>query len=337
MVETCMEQGTKAEIECAMKTTDIDKLEDCSPQLPSTRIAGLALGLCACFVDSGGSGTSASGSATAGSGTADASSTGADGSGTSTTSGASGSATTSASSGVSASEGSTGGSDATSGEGSTTEPASTSDATSTSTSTSTSTTGPLPTCGNGEIDGDEGCDDGNMVGGDGCSALCEREWRVVFVSSKAFNGDHGGLDGADAKCQVLAEDAGLPGEFKAWLSTPGGSPSTRFTQWKDRYVRVDGVPVAFDYKDLVDGSPLLAPITVTEQGMTIAADTCNTGGVWTATSTAGDFLGEHCSGWSSASKLIGGAKGLVSSVTLWTEASCAGPCEGFGRLYCFEQ
>ncbi len=33
MIVTCMEQGTKAEIECAMKTNDIDKLEDCSPKL----------------------------------------------------------------------------------------------------------------------------------------------------------------------------------------------------------------------------------------------------------------------------------------------------------------
>ena len=33
MIVTCMEQGTKAEIECAMKTDDIDKLEDCSPKL----------------------------------------------------------------------------------------------------------------------------------------------------------------------------------------------------------------------------------------------------------------------------------------------------------------
>ncbi len=33
MIVTCMEQGTKAEIECAIKATDIDKLEDCSPKL----------------------------------------------------------------------------------------------------------------------------------------------------------------------------------------------------------------------------------------------------------------------------------------------------------------
>jgi hypothetical protein len=33
MIVTCMEQGTKAEIECAMKTEDVDKLEDCSPKL----------------------------------------------------------------------------------------------------------------------------------------------------------------------------------------------------------------------------------------------------------------------------------------------------------------
>ena len=35
-----------------------------------------------------------------------------------------------------------------------------------------------PLCGNGEIDGDETCDDGNLDPGDGCDASCERELQV---------------------------------------------------------------------------------------------------------------------------------------------------------------
>jgi cysteine-rich repeat protein len=30
----------------------------------------------------------------------------------------------------------------------------------------------LPKCGDGYVDGGEVCDDGNIVGGDGCGATC---------------------------------------------------------------------------------------------------------------------------------------------------------------------
>lgn len=43
---------------------------------------------------------------------------------------------------------------------------------------------PVPvtsTCGNGTVDGDETCDDGNSVGGDGCAANCTVELRRAFV------------------------------------------------------------------------------------------------------------------------------------------------------------
>jgi cysteine-rich repeat protein len=34
---------------------------------------------------------------------------------------------------------------------------------------------PLIVCGDGVLDAGESCDDGNTVGGDGCSATCETE------------------------------------------------------------------------------------------------------------------------------------------------------------------
>jgi cysteine-rich repeat protein len=47
-----------------------------------------------------------------------------------------------------------------------------------------------PNCGNGVVDGDEACDDGNVSDGDGCSAVCETE-----------DGDGGDGDGkADGGC-----------------------------------------------------------------------------------------------------------------------------------------
>ncbi|MDE0205503.1 MAG: hypothetical protein OXP66_05695, partial [Candidatus Tectomicrobia bacterium] len=46
-----------------------------------------------------------------------------------------------------------------------------------------------------------------------------QETVFVFVTKAAFQGNFGGLAGADARCQSAARDAGLPGLFRAWLST----------------------------------------------------------------------------------------------------------------------
>ena len=43
--------------------------------------------------------------------------------------------------------------------------------------------------------------------------------RKIFVSSASYNGNIGGLATANANCQTLAGAAGLPGRFKAYLST----------------------------------------------------------------------------------------------------------------------
>jgi len=61
-----------------------------------------------------------------------------------------------------------------------------------------------------------------------CDALSiENQWpfipsdypglRRVFITRESFNGDLGGLSGADKKCQELAEKQGLEGEWKAFL------------------------------------------------------------------------------------------------------------------------
>ena len=94
----------------------------------------------------------------------------------------------------------------------------------------------------------------------------------VFVSSQKFNGNLGGIAGADQKCQDLADAAGLPGTYFAWLadSDPANAPASRFTQAPNAYLRPgigSAAPqvVADDWADLTDGSLDLA-INVTENG-----------------------------------------------------------------------
>jgi cysteine-rich repeat protein len=62
-------------------------------------------------------------------------------------------------------------------------------------------------CGNGVVEGNEACDDGNDVDADGCSRLCEASgrvsWRVEFAPESGFGV---GLDARDGEAYVLVED-----------------------------------------------------------------------------------------------------------------------------------
>ena len=77
-------------------------------------------------------------------------------------------------------------------------------------------------CGDGIVSQpNEQCEDGNTINGDGCNQLCMMEpYYRVFVTNQTWNGDLGGLQGADNKCQQAAFDRGLGGAWRAWVSTP---------------------------------------------------------------------------------------------------------------------
>ena len=197
------------------------------------------------------------------------------------------------------------------------------------------------TCGDGFVlAGVEQCDDGNLEDGDGCTGQCEVEALRVFVTSEMYDGNLGGLAGADAKCQALADAAGLPGTYMAWISTAEGSPSTRFTQSTQPYLRIDGVQVAPNWAGLVDGT-LDAAISVTELGgpAPIGNTSCAGGGfatVWSATNVAGGSGGTACAGFTSnaGSGLWGQATVTNSS---WTSWCSGGLCSWLSPLYCFQQ
>jgi hypothetical protein len=188
------------------------------------------------------------------------------------------------------------------------------------------------------------------AGGSGGSAF-----KLVFVSSQLYDGNLGGLVGADAKCQSLASAAGLVGTFKAWLSDTNTSAASRLTQHSGPYQRVDGVVVADSWSDLTDGA-LKAPIRKDEKGnegptagnSLLALQSLNTG-VWTFTKVDGErfttaadpFFKPPCNDWTST---MGSwtAQGGDFTVTdgFWTQhGNVAVPdwCAEKAALYCFEQ
>ena len=164
--------------------------------------------------------------------------------------------------------------------------------------------------------------------------------KIVFISSATYTGNLNGLNGAHQKCNMLAAIASLPGTYKAWLSDDTGvhTPPRDFITALVPYVRVDGVPIANDWVDLLDGS-LAAPINIDENG-----DATTTSAVWTHTQANGGIVGglpcaRGGSPWSNADSVdevgVGNPQSTTSEWSFMPPAEQA--CSQNLALYCFQQ
>jgi hypothetical protein len=147
-----------------------------------------------------------------------------------------------------------------------------------------------------------------------------------------------GIPAADNICQAHATGAGLanPLKFKAWLSNDLIDAVGRLN-WNGPWVLVNGVKIADDKNDLIDGD-LFTSIVLDESG-TIAASPGFVGdGVFTGTKQNGTKeSGRNCLDWANASSGEDGLLGVLdSSAYLWTEYPATALCNSTAHLYCFE-
>ncbi|MBU1137691.1 MAG: hypothetical protein KKA76_01820 [Proteobacteria bacterium] len=174
------------------------------------------------------------------------------------------------------------------------------------------------------------CLSGRCLGG----TCADDQRKIVFVSSESYTGNLGGLQGADAKCNKLANAADLPGSYIAWLSDSLHSPLTRFNTKADvPYVRVDGKVVQQNWSGLTSGE-LLSPINLDENSIALIGVLH---WVWTNTRIEGiradgDFF--NCDDW------LGGYDGIIgdteSTIGSWTYGLLI-PCDIPSHIYCVEQ
>jgi hypothetical protein len=157
----------------------------------------------------------------------------------------------------------------------------------------------------------------------------------AFTTSIGNNGNLGGLAGADAFCQQLADAAGLRGTYKVWLSDAAASPATRFTQstvpWFMPVGTTSGLKLADDWADLTDGT-IDARFVWTETGVEVPNNIpfTNTEGNGT------EWNGNHCSNWTSTAG--NGSYGNTGGTDVtWTQSGTGGACSVVHRYYCFEQ
>lgn len=197
----------------------------------------------------------------------------------------------------------------------------------------------LASCGDGHLHTDvEECDDENIKEGDGCSDVCKLEFLRVFVTASTFYGDlqRRGED-PDELCQAEADDNGLYGTYRAWISTdPLDSPAEDFDVAPVPYVRADGEVVATSFDAFKLGA-LLAPISRTAGNVEppLDADTC--GSVWTAIYDNGEPARDNCSFFLSDDASDEAVAGSFTAIDgNWTD-TCDVSCDRDLRLYCFQQ
>jgi hypothetical protein len=216
----------------------------------------------------------------------------------------------------------------------------------------TGTAGPMGPPGPQQlVESDEPCDAANAgalrLGSRNEFQFCNGEiWRVVetsnvvnivFTTSQEFNGNLGGLVGADTKCSLAALAGGLPGFYKAWLSDSVTSAGNRLNHSNAPYVLPDRTTVvANNWEDLTDGS-LDHAIDRDEFGQQLINI-----GVWTNTSTDGTLFStnanDNCLNWGDHFVSFGRIGFGNRTDGLWTidvvdRESCDLPL----RLYCFQQ
>jgi hypothetical protein len=160
--------------------------------------------------------------------------------------------------------------------------------------------------------------------------------KIVFVTQGTWNGNLGGIAGADQKCQQEAQQAGLQGTFVAWLSD-GNIDAKDHIDCRDdkRYVLPNGTVVADNCSDLLDGT-IDNPINVYANGQSAGGERS----VWTGTLHTGIKTGlgvnGHCGGWSIDVSTTSGSVGYRDKNNNHWTAITGGTCNNSFRLYCFQ-
>ena len=158
----------------------------------------------------------------------------------------------------------------------------------------------------------------------------------VFITSTTYDGNLGGLEGADAKCQARADAANLGETWKAWLSGSTTPAVSRLNHFSGQYKLLNGIVIANNWADLTSGT-LRAPIDKNE------FNAQQTGFVWTNTTFNGEvsvsILANICNDFTSngyATVFRSGFAGLYSDQQ-WTDRAIQTACNAPMLLYCFEQ
>lgn len=167
--------------------------------------------------------------------------------------------------------------------------------------------------------------------------------KTIFITSTSYNGNLGGVAGADAKCATQATAQSLTGTYKAWIAITTGTddPATTFVHSAVPYKMVDGTTIANKWAGLTSAS-LTSAITLDETGAAsggAATRWTNVASNGTA-SSSGSGTSTNCTGWTVSTGSKSGRYGSPGSVTAtWTDNGATNQAcnTATSRLICVQQ
>lgn len=178
-------------------------------------------------------------------------------------------------------------------------------------------------------------------------SVLRKDATYVFVTSGNYSADFGGIAGADAICESLAERAGLSGgnnakDWVAWLSVDATNIFDRLQIGNLPITLINSTVIAYNRTDLTtskSGDYLRAPIRLSEANIVIPASSY----IATATTTAGNHYNwgfTDCTdfGVADGSNVAIGDPDVIDKD--WTGSNGVStslrPCTDEMHLYCFE-
>lgn len=162
----------------------------------------------------------------------------------------------------------------------------------------------------------------------------------VFVTSTSYNGNLGGLAGADTKCQIRADAAGLGGVWKAILSDNNVAARDRIGYDWDVLVTVGGRPVTTKWE--IWNGFLANHLNMTEFNNPVGTGNFT----WSATGSSGEsnnITDVSCQNWTYDGGSQIGTTGdpnvksqdwMMDMAAPFISPLCSTP---LSRLYCIEQ
>ena len=178
----------------------------------------------------------------------------------------------------------------------------------------------------------------------GAASSNTKESVRMFVTSTTYNGNLGGIAGADAKCQARADAASLGGTWKAIISDSTTNAKNRMIKRTKPVFNLAGqliwnpvVPLMFssDSGSATGAPPWGAAVFLANAPEITELGTSSTAYAWTGTVSTGlVYTALHCSNWTTTSGNAGfGAPSTaVSTWILQGSTSCAANY----HLYCLE-
>ncbi len=192
-------------------------------------------------------------------------------------------------------------------------------------------------CGNGILSTEEECDDGNVIDDDECSNECSK-FRYAFLSDIQIYANFGSLDVPNKICNTIADEFGLSGSYKAWISnnTEWSANTTSFVNFKGWY-KLPADPLinlAKGWKGLVIDS-LHHPLNIHADGSINE----NGDNVWTGTLPNGEgLMNYNCNEWTEfnfeTKAFVGSIQDVAGAWTYNGQETCnRNNTRGF---YCFQ-